>query len=110
MIWQTGEIMEKSSSQLTKPTKRLAVAAVAFSVCGFVGTMQGAEPAFDGGKSTWHNGFLRYHFTMDDETLATSPFTSPQKEAFPVGTPPTPQRPPPPSSPPNPPPPHPQSC
>ena len=40
--------MKKPSSQLTGPTKLLAVAAVVFSVCSFVGTTQGAEPAFDG--------------------------------------------------------------
>src|SRR5579862_848937 len=79
--------MEKSSSQLTRPAKLLAVAAVVFSVCGFVGTMQGAEPAFDGGKSTWHDGFVRYDSTMDDETLAITPFTRPDKEGFEVGTP-----------------------
>ena len=79
--------MKKLSSQLTKPAKLLAVAALAFSVCGFVGTMPGAEPAFDGGKSTWHDGFVRYDFTMDDETLAITPFTRPEKEGFAVGTP-----------------------
>ena len=79
--------MEKSSSQLTRPAKLLAVAALAFSVCGFVGSMQGVESAFDGGKSTWHDGFVRYDFTMDDETLAITPFTRPEKEGFAVGTP-----------------------
>src|SRR5258708_20858079 len=79
--------MKKSSSQLTRQAKLLAVAALAFWVCGFVGTMQGAEPAFDGGKSTWHDGFVRYDFTMDDETLTITPFTRPEKEGFAVGTP-----------------------
>jgi len=69
------------------PTKLLAVAAVAFSVCGFVGTIHGAEPAFDGGKSTWHDGFVRYDFVMDDKTLAITPFTRPEKEGFAVGAP-----------------------
>ena len=41
--------MNKSSSQRTMSAKLRALTAVAFSVCGFVGTMQGAEPAFDGG-------------------------------------------------------------
>ena len=69
------------------PAKFLAVAAVAFSVCGFVGTLHGVEPVFDGGKSTWHDGFVRYDFVMDDETLAITPFTRPEKEGFAVGTP-----------------------
>ena len=79
--------MKNAGSQITKPAKLLAVAAVAFSVCGFVGTIHAAEPAFDGGKSTWHDGFVRYDFTMDDETLAITPFTRPEKEGFAVGSP-----------------------
>src|SRR5439155_8414361 len=67
--------MKNANSQITRPAKILAVAAVAFSVCGFAGTMHGAEPAFDGGKSTWHDGFVRYDFTMDDETLAITRMT-----------------------------------
>src|SRR6266496_6345160 len=73
--------------QLTRPAKLLAVAAIAFSVIGFVGTINSAEPVFDGGKSTWHDGFVRYDFTMDDETLAITPFTRPEKEGFAVGAP-----------------------
>src|SRR5258706_6911264 len=79
--------MKNVSAQTTSPAKLLAVAAVAFTVCGFVGTIHAAEPAFDGGKSTWHDGFVRYDFTMDDETLALTPFTRPEKEGFAVGTP-----------------------
>src|SRR6266516_4851511 len=79
--------MKNPSSQKTRPSKLLAVAAVAFSVFGFVGTFHAAEPVFDGGKSTWHDGFVRYDFTMDDETLAITPFTRPEKEGFAVGAP-----------------------
>ena len=88
--------MKNANSQLTRPAKLVAVAAVAFSVCGFVGTLRAADqpapaqssaPAFDGGKSTWHDGFVRYDFVMDDETLAISPFTRPEKEGFEVGAP-----------------------
>src|SRR5713101_2136743 len=77
---QPREIMKKSSSQSSRPAKLLALAVVAFAVCGFVGTMRGAEPVFDGGKSTWHDGFVRYDFLMDDETLAITPFTRPEGE------------------------------
>src|SRR5882757_7165322 len=79
--------MKNASSQIAKPSKLLAVAAVAFSVCGFAGTIHAAEPAFDGGKSTWHDGFVRYDFVMDDETLGITPFTRPEKEGFAVGAP-----------------------
>ena len=43
---------------------------------------------FDGGKTMWHNGFDRYDFVMDEETLAITPFTAPAGEAFGVKDPP----------------------
>jgi pimeloyl-ACP methyl ester carboxylesterase len=71
------------------------VAAGAFAVCGFMGTIHAADqpahfsPAvFDGGKSTWHDDFVRYDFLMDKETCEISPFTRPDEERFGVGTPP----------------------
>jgi len=84
--------MKKSRSQIIKPAKLLAVAVVAFSVCGLLATIyaasaQSSSPTFDGGKSTWHDGFVRYDFVMDDETLAITPFTRPEKEGFAVGSP-----------------------
>lgn len=88
--------MSNANSQITSPSKLLAVAAVAFSVCGFIVTLHAADqpgpaqsspPVFDGGKSTWHDGFVRYDFVMDDETLAITPFTRQEKEGFEVGSP-----------------------
>ena len=79
--------MNSIYSQAVSPTKLIVVAAIAASAFGSVGTMHGAEPVFDGGKSTWHDVFVRYDFVMDDETLAISPFTRPEKEGFEVGTP-----------------------
>jgi len=74
--------MKNANSQLARLAQLLAVTAVAFSVCGFVGTVHGAEPGFDGGKSTWHDGFVRYDFVMDGQTLAITPFTRPEKEGL----------------------------
>ena len=79
--------MKNASSQINRLAKLLAMAAVAFSVCGFVGTIHAADPVFDGGKSTWH-GFVRYDFMMDNETLTFPPFTRPEKEGDGVGDPP----------------------
>src|SRR5579862_3748527 len=88
--------MKNASSQINRPASLLAVAVVGFSVCRSVAIIHAAEPAasaqsspaaFDGGKSTWHDGFVRYDFTMDDETLAITPFTRPEKEGFGVGAP-----------------------
>src|ERR1700724_2988685 len=74
------------SSPIIRRAKLLALA-VAFSLCGFVGAIHAAEPVFDGGKTTWHDGFVRYDFVMDDQTLAISAFTRPEKEGFAVGNP-----------------------
>jgi hypothetical protein len=80
--------MKNERFQLTTLEKLLALAAVASSMFGFAGTIQAAEPAFDGGKSTWHDGFVRHDFLMDKETFAITPFTRPANERFGVGTPP----------------------
>ncbi len=39
---------------------------------------------FDGEKTTWHDGFDRYDFVMDEESLAIKPFKQwfPQKTAL----------------------------
>ena len=89
--------MKNAGSQITRLAKLLAVAAVPFSVCVFVGTIHAADqsapaqsfsPAFDGGQSTWHDDFVRYDFLMDKETFEITPFTRPDTERFGVGTPP----------------------
>jgi len=86
--------MKNASFQPTGPAKFLTAAALAFSVCGFFGTIHAAgqpapssPPAFDGGKSTWHDDFVRYDFLMDKETFEITPFTRPENERFGVGTP-----------------------
>src|SRR5436309_15240240 len=88
--------MRNASSQITRPPKLIAVATVAFSVCAFVGNIhaagqpapaQSSPPAFDGGKSTWHDDFVRYDFLMDKETFEITPCTRPDNERFGVGTP-----------------------
>lgn len=43
---------------------------------------------FAGEKSTWHDGFERYDFVLDVNTLAISPFKRPENENFGIGTPP----------------------
>ena len=47
-----------------------------------------ASPAyipFDGEKSTWHEGFDRYDYVMDRQTMAISPFKRPENERFAIG-------------------------
>ena len=49
---------------------------------------QAAEvAAFNGGTSTWHDGFVRYDFIMNVETLEISPFKAPAGENFAVRDP-----------------------
>lgn len=47
---------------------------------------------FDGGKSEWHDGFGRYDFVMDEETLAIKPFQRQEGEGFGVKDPAAGQR------------------
>ena len=48
--------------------------------------------AFDGGKTVWHDGFARYDYVMDEQTLAITPFAAPEGERFGVKDPPKDQR------------------
>jgi hypothetical protein len=47
----------------------------------------GAYVPFDGERSAWHDGFERYDFVMDEETLAITPFAAPEGEKFGVKDP-----------------------
>ena len=43
--------------------------------------------AFEGQKSVWHDGFVRYDYVMDEQTLAITPFAAPPSERFGVRDP-----------------------
>src|SRR6266850_3078507 len=47
---------------------------------------------FNGEKTTWHDGFDRYDYLMDEASFATTPFKRPDTEKFAVGNPPKGQR------------------
>jgi len=49
----------------------------------------GAAPLvpFEGDKTTWRDGFERFDYVMDEETLAIKPFHRPDGEKFAVGPP-----------------------
>jgi pimeloyl-ACP methyl ester carboxylesterase len=42
---------------------------------------------FDGARSVWHDGFDRYDFVLDEQTLAITPSLQPAGEKFGVGDP-----------------------
>jgi len=44
-----------------------------------------AYKPFEGEKSSWHDGFNRYDFVMDGQTLAITPFKRPANENFGIG-------------------------
>src|SRR5689334_5990827 len=48
--------------------------------------------SFDGEKTTWHDGFERYDYLMDETNFAIAPFKRPESEKFAVGNPPKGQR------------------
>jgi hypothetical protein len=74
---------------------RLLVALDAFTVFAIAVLLCNSHSAgaadalvpFDGAKSAWHEGFDRYDFVMDEETLAIKPFTAPDGEKFGVRDP-----------------------
>ena len=47
---------------------------------------------FAGEKTTWHDGFARFDYLMDEESFAVTPFKRPESEKFAVGNPPKGQR------------------
>ncbi len=47
---------------------------------------------FNGEKTTWHDGFERYDYLLDEASFAITPFKRPDSEKFAVGVPPKGQR------------------
>ena len=47
---------------------------------------------FDGEKTSWHDGFDRYDYVMDEVNFEITPFKRPESEKFAVGNPPKGQR------------------
>jgi hypothetical protein len=45
-------------------------------------------PVFSGEHGSWHEGFDRYDYIMDDQTLVITPFKAPEGEGFGVKDPP----------------------
>jgi len=76
---------------IPKVSARLALLAVGvFS--GSFWSLTGMRAAdtyvpFEGEKSTWHDGFDRFDYGMDEESFAITPFKRPEGEKFAVGGP-----------------------
>jgi len=51
-------------------------------------TAKSQQVVFNGEKSSWHEGFERYDFIMDEETLSITPYKAPEGERFGVQDPP----------------------
>jgi predicted esterase len=59
-------------------------------LAAFTRTAQAADAytPFDGERTSWHEGFARYDFIMDEQTLEIAPFKAPEGEKFAVADPP----------------------
>jgi hypothetical protein len=76
---------------------KIIASIVVSSVIGLLGLAGAAEQArpqpletptaFEGEKTAWHDGFARYDFVMDEQTLAITPFKAPEGEKFGVRDP-----------------------
>jgi hypothetical protein len=75
----------------------LALSAIGVLFSGFwypMAARAGADSyiPFEGEKTTWHDGFDRYDYIMDEMSLAITPFKRPDSEKFAVGNPSNGQR------------------
>ena len=75
--------MRMMNSSGLKRNQLVGLAAIVVVAFGVSGRIRGAEPseppspaAFTGEKTTWHEGFDRYDFVMDDATGAITPMTA----------------------------------
>ena len=50
--------------------------------------LQAQTPVFTGERSSWHQGYDRYDYIMDDHTLAITPFKAPEPPGFGIKDPP----------------------
>lgn len=65
---------------------------ILFALLALSSTCAATAAQFEGSPSTWHEGFARFDYLMDDGTFAITPFNKPDGEKFNVGTPPKGQR------------------
>ncbi|MDB5031707.1 hypothetical protein [Mucilaginibacter sp.] len=68
-------------------TGRALLAAIILFSFFFSHAAKSQQVPFTGEKSTWHEGFDRYDFIMDEETLAITPYKAPESEKFGVKDP-----------------------
>src|ERR1700744_2749510 len=84
--------MKNNFAQIKRYSNKRLKYALIFSIIGMmfcaVNAMAQSPIAFDGDKSTWHDGFTRYDFIMDDSTLVITPFKRPAYENFNIQDPP----------------------
>ena len=75
--------MNSSRVQLRSGLKLIFAAAIVWTSSS--ATAADAYVPFDGEKITWHDGFDRYDFIMDDATGAITPFKAPASEVTSFG-------------------------
>src|SRR6202165_4757156 len=75
--------MNSSSRHLRSGLKLFFAAAMVWA-SGNATAADGYVP-FEGEKTTWHEGFDRYDFMMDDATGAITPMTAPASEVTSFG-------------------------
>ncbi|HVY73486.1 MAG TPA: hypothetical protein VG890_01570 [Puia sp.] len=80
--------MEKKQSVLNL----VRLAFLLSSLLSFTGSSFAQQPSFNGEKTSWREGFYRYDFIMDEQTLAITPFKAPEGEHFGVQDPPAGKR------------------
>jgi pimeloyl-ACP methyl ester carboxylesterase len=61
---------------------------IAFLWNGLILSAKAQTTVFEGEKTSWHDGFDRYDYIMDENTLAITPFKRPAEEGYGIKEPP----------------------
>src|SRR5260221_633489 len=85
--------MNDTSFKIVANLRYLAFAAIASILPNSnAAEVSASYTPFEGEKTSWHDGFDRYDFVMDEASLAIEPFKGPEGEKFAAGAPPKGQR------------------
>jgi hypothetical protein len=71
-----------NSHPIRKLLLGLAFMLAARSLCSAGAAVPDTYQPFEGDKSSWHDGYDRYNYLMDEETLDVEPFQRAEDEKF----------------------------
>src|SRR5205814_7810088 len=87
--WQTASTLSEPMKSRFSASAALLTAGVLSAALWNPRATRAAETyiPFEGERTTWHDGFERFDYVMDEESLAITPIKRPEGEKFAVGNP-----------------------